>query len=316
MDESASHPRGRRIGRIALAVAGLLVVLLGSGFRRDLPVDELVPRYGAEPSRFVEVEGVRVHYRDQGSGPPLLLIHGTSSSLHTWDAWTAQLADHRRVVRLDLPGFGLTGPAPDHDYRAARYARFVARFLERLGIDRVDVAGNSLGGRVAMELTLAHPERVRRLVLVDAAGLSGQKPPPVFRLARIPGLNALLRWVTPRFMVRHNVEEVYGVPSRVDEALVDRYQAMLLRAGNRAALIDRLTGPRDRDLDAHLAEIHVPTLLLWGARDRWIPLSFGRRLERGIAGAELRVYDDAGHVPMEEKPLETARDVETFLAAP
>ena len=306
--------RGRRALRVFLGILLLLVVLLASGIRRDVPMSELLPLYTSDASRFVDIEGMQVHYRDEGSGPPLLLIHGTSSSLHTWDAWTEALTSHRRVVRLDLPGFGLTGPAPDRDYRAARFARVAAALLDHLQIPQADVAGNSLGGRVAVELALAHPDKVRRLVLVDAAGLSGQSPPPIFRLAQTPVANRLLTVISPRVLVRANVEQVYGDPSRVTEALVDRYHAVLLREGNRQALVDRFTGPRDPDLDDRLDEIRVPTLLQWGARDVWIPLEFGRRFERGIAGAELRVYDQLGHVPMEEDPDATVRDADAFLS--
>lgn len=292
----------------------MLVVLLASGIRRDIPVSELIPRYATGASRFVELEGMQVHYRDEGSGPPLLLIHGTSSSLHTWDAWTEALKSHRRVIRFDLPGFGLTGPAPDHDYRAARFARTAVALLDHLQIPQADVAGNSLGGRVTVELALAYPDRVRRLVLVDAAGLSGQTPPPIFRLAQTPVLNQLLTVISPRFMVQRNVEQVYGDPSRITETLVDRYHAVLLREGNRRALVDRFTGPRDPDLDSRLDEIHAPTLIEWGSVDPWIPLSFGRRYESGIAGSELRVYEGLGHVPMEEDPAATVRDADAFLS--
>lgn len=308
--------RGRRVLRVLLGFLILLVVLLASGIRRDIPVSELKPRYATGASQFMELEGMLVHYRDEGSGPPLLLIHGTSSSLHTWDAWTEAMKDHRRVVRLDLPGFGLTGPAPDGDYRAVRLARVASAFLDRLQIPQADVAGNSLGGRVSLELALAHPEQVRRLVLVDAAGMSGQAPPPIFRLAKTPVVNNLLTVISPRFMVRNNVEQVYGDPSRVTDALVDRYHALLLREGNRRALVDRLTGPRDEDMDQRLAAVRVPVLVQWGELDAWIPLPLGRRMVAGIAGAELRVYEGLGHVPMEEDPVATARDADAFLSGP
>ena len=315
-DATPRPPRrsARRVVQLLLGLLLLAVVLLLSGVRRDIPVDELIPVYAPEPSSFVDIEGLRVHYRDEGSGPPLLLIHGTSSSLHTWDGWVRELGSRRRVLRLDLPGFGLTGPAPDGDYSAERLARVAAVFLDHVGVPQADVAGNSLGGRVALMLALAHPERVRRLVLIDAAGLSGQKPPAIFQLARTPVLNNLLTVVSPRFLLQKNVEQVYGDPSRISDALVDRYHALLLREGNRRALVDRLSGPPDPELDDRLDEIHVPTLLLWGARDTWIPLSFGQRMERGIAGAELRIYDDLGHVPMEEDPQTTARDADAFLS--
>jgi len=314
-----TRSRGRRILRGCLIGAGCLLLLLviagAAMFRRDVPVEELMPRYAAAPSRFVELEGIRVHVRDEGTGPPLLLVHGTSSSLHTWDGWVRHLSGRRRIIRLDLPGFGLTGPAPDGDYRVERYARLVAALLERLAIARTDVAGNSLGGRVAITLALDHPERVRRLILVDPAGLSGVPPPLIFRLARTPVANRVLLHLTPRFLVRKNLEEVYGDPSLVTEELVDRYHAMALRAGNREALVERLTGPADPLLDDRLDQLQLPVLIQWGAEDRWIPVEAAHRFQRGIAGAQLRIYPGAGHVPMEELPQLTARDADAFLAS-
>jgi pimeloyl-ACP methyl ester carboxylesterase len=309
------RPKRRRALRVALLVLAALVLAVLSLVRTDIPHAELLPRYGDGASRFVVVDGVTVHYRDEGAGAPLVLVHGTSSSLHTWDGWVARLSSHHRVVRLDLPGFGLTGPAPDRDYSALRYARIVAALMSKLGIDRADVAGNSLGGRVALTLALEHPERVRSLVLVDAAGLSGQKPPAIFAIARTPVVGRALRWLTPRVMVRRNVEEVYGDRARVTETLVDRYYELTRHEGNREALLDRLTAPADPPLDDRLAELRVPVLLEWGERDRWIPPSFAQRFEGGIHGARLVTYPDAGHVPMEELPEATARDAEAFLAA-
>ncbi len=314
---SEPRPRRRRVLRVlAIALGGLLLLVIvaaASMYRGDIPVEELIGRHGAAPSRFMELEGMRVHYRDEGAGPPLLLVHGTSSSLHTWDEWTRALAGKRRVVRLDLPGFGLTGPAPDRDYRVERYARLLAAFLARLDIARADVAGNSLGGRVAVAFALAHPERVRKLVLIDPAGLSGVPPPAIFALAQTPVLNRVLRHLTPRFIVRRNLEEVYGDDARVSDALVDRYHAMVRRSGNRQALIDRLTGSEDPLLDDLLGRLRVPVLIQWGEAVVWIPLANAHRFHRAIAGSEPRVYPGAGHTPMEELPGPTARDADAFL---
>jgi pimeloyl-ACP methyl ester carboxylesterase len=296
-------------------LVAVVVLLLLAGVRTDRSLDELRPKYASAASRFVLIDGVDVHYRDEGVGPPLVLVHGTSSSLHTWDGWVAKLSPHRRIIRLDLPGHGLTGPAADRDYTAARCARLIVALLDKLDIPRADVAGNSLGGRVAMTLVLEHPERVRRLVLVDAAGLSGQRLPKIFRLARTPVLNRLLRWVTPRTVVKANIDEVYGDRSRVTDALVDRYYDLLRREGNRQATIDRFTILVDPDLDGRLHEIHVPVLLEWGERDVWIPIAFAHRLRDGITGAQLVTYPDAGHVPMEELPDATASDADGFLGA-
>jgi pimeloyl-ACP methyl ester carboxylesterase len=313
--DSTPRPKRPRARRVALGVLAAVVLLLLSLVRTDIPAAELVAKYGGGASRFATVDGVSVHYRDEGQGPPLVLVHGTSSSLHTWDGWVARLSAHRRVVRLDLPGFGLTGPALDHVYTASRYARVVAALMTALGIDRADVAGNSLGGRVALMLALERPERVRSLVLVDAAGLSGQKPPAVYDLARTPVVGRLLRWLTPRAVVQRNVEQVYGDPSRVTDALVDRYYELTRREGNREALLDRLNGAADPDLDDRIPSVAVPVLVEWGERDVWIPPSHAQRFVQGLPHARLVTYAGGGHVPMEELPEPTARDAEAFLAA-
>jgi pimeloyl-ACP methyl ester carboxylesterase len=321
----ASPPRQRSLVRrvlraMAIAAGSLLLVAaiaIAAMARPDIPLAALLPEYGAPPSQFVEIEGMRIHYRDEGAGPALVLLHGFGSSLYTWDGWVRQLAGTRRLIRLDLPGFGLTGPAPDGDYRAERYVRVVAALLDSLRVERTDIAGNSMGGRTALMFALAHPERVRKLILVDAGGFAPMPPPMLFRLARTPIVGAfLLLHVTPRFVVRRNLEGVYGDPSRLTDAVVDRYWVMARRAGNRGAMLARITGPSDPTLANRLGELMLPVLIQWGELDRWIPLADAHGFQRGIAGAELRVYKDAGHVPMEEFPEATARDADAFLESP
>jgi pimeloyl-ACP methyl ester carboxylesterase len=174
-----------------------------------------------------------------------------------------------------------------------------------------------MGGRTALMFALAHPERVRKLILVDAGGFAPMPPPMLFRLAQTPILGPLLMLhVTPRFVVRRNLEGVYGDPSRLTDAVVDRYWVMGRRAGNRGAMLARITGPPDPTLADRLGELKLPVLIQWGKLDRWIPLSDAYGFQRGIAGAELRVYPGAGHVPMEELPEATARDADAFLGPP
>lgn len=166
-----------RFSDFALKAFGILLMLAALGFAvskaPDRSLDSLVPRWAPPPSDFLDLDGQLVHYRDQGpaSDPvPLVLIHGTSASLHTWEGWATALAQTHRVVSFDLPGFGLTGPNADGDYRDARYVDFVRRLLARLGVARAVVAGNSLGGEIAWQLALADPARVAGLVLIDSAG--------------------------------------------------------------------------------------------------------------------------------------------------
>jgi pimeloyl-ACP methyl ester carboxylesterase len=307
---------------IVSGIAILAVLLLGAGtamvWEPDRQVSALAPRWAPPPSQFLDLQRMRVHYRDEGpkSDPiPLLLIHGTSASLHTWDGWADIFRGGRRVIRMDLPGFGLTGPSADDDYRIATYMRFVGSCLDALGVERVVLAGNSLGGNIAWRYAQAHPERVERLILVDAAGypFDSASVPLGFRVARIPLLNQIAAHALPRSVVENSVKNVYGDPSRVTPELVDRYFDLTLRAGNRVALARRFE-QNEFGADAALAKgVKVPTLILWGGRDRLIPLQSALQFQRDIAGSKLAVFDDLGHVPHEEDPARTAGAVKGFL---
>jgi pimeloyl-ACP methyl ester carboxylesterase len=199
------RPRRRRVLRRALVVVGVLVAAgVAALYRPDLPPESLRAAYAPPPSRFVRVDGMDVHYRDEGptavpraGAPTVVLLHGMGASLHTWDAWTAALRDSLRVVRLDLPGYGLTGPFPAGDYRNAAYVAFLDRFLTAVGVGRASLAGNSMGGEIAWRFAAAHPARVERLVLVDAAGYPYGEAPPLFRVLGTPGLSALLTKLSP-----------------------------------------------------------------------------------------------------------------------
>ncbi|HEY8878821.1 MAG TPA: alpha/beta fold hydrolase [Roseateles sp.] len=311
-----------KVGDFALKAFGILLMLAALGFAvtkaPDRSLESLVPRWAPPPSDFIDIDGLLVHYRDQGpsSDPlPIVLIHGTSASLHTWEGWVAGLMPTRRVISFDLPGFGLTGPNADNDYSDARYVAFVRQFLARLGVGRAIVGGNSLGGEIAWQLALADPDRVAGLVLVDAAGFAFEPEslPLGFRIARTPVLREPMRWVLPRRAIEDSVLDVYGDKSRVTAALVDRYYELALREGNRVALMRRMDqlapGPVQR-----LGEIKVPTLILWGERDRLIPLRWGREFEKGIPGSRLVVFPVLGHVPQEEDPAATLAALRDWLA--
>lgn len=313
----------RKLGKLfGLAFAGLaflLAALIAFAWAPDRPVEQLKARWAAPPSQFVELDGMQVHVRDEGprdSAMPIVLLHGTSASLHTWEGWTEKLKDRRRVVSLDLPGFGLTGPFPDADYRLARYLRFLANFFDRMEAKRFVLVGNSFGGFLAWQFALAMPARVDRLVLIDAGGYPQQarSVPIGFRIAGIPVLSQVARQVLPRSVVESSVRNVYGEPDKVTSALVDRYYELTLRAGNRQALGQRINQiPTGEDAE-RIRDIGVRTLILWGGRDRLVPVELAGRFHADIRGSRLVVFDDLGHVPHEEDPGRTAMALEQFLA--
>ncbi len=299
-------------------VALVLAVGVASAWQADKPVAELMGKYAPPPSQMVAVDGMTVHVRDEGprdDPQPIVLLHGTSASLHTWDGWAQTLSAQRRVIRFDLPAFGLTGPSPDHRYTTERYVQFVKAMYDHMGLQHTVLGGNSLGGAIAWESALAMPGRVDKLILVDAAGypMSPKSVPIGFKIAQIESLAPLMRHLLPRGMVESSVRNVYGNPDKVTPELVDRYYDLSLREGNRQALGERF---RQTVWGAHadqIKQIRVPTLILWGDQDRLIPPDHAQQFLRDIAGSQLIMFPGLGHVPHEEDAAQTVAAVKTFL---
>lgn len=298
---------------ILTALVLVLVGMAAIAVRPDLPPAALEERYAPPPSQFLELNGLRVHYRDEGQGRPIVLLHGTFASLHTWDEWTRGLREEYRVIRLDLPGFGLTGPRPSGDYRLTSEVEFLQRFLDQLNLGRFHLAGNSLGGHLAWRYTLEHYDRVEGLTLLDSAGFRGwDQAPWIFRLARTVPLPTAATAITPRFLIRRALYYVYAARARVTPELVQLYFDLVRRQGNRAAFLQRVRVHEPSRFD-ELRDLEVPTLLIWGDTDRWIPLAIAQRFVRALPRARLVVIEDAGHLPMEERPTASLQPLRQFL---
>lgn len=292
---------------VIVAVAALVL------YTPDKSVEELKEKYADANSEFMDLEDMSVHYKMEGSGFPILLLHGTGSSLHTWDEWTKELTDSFTVVRLDLPAYGLTGPFPDRDYAFDRYISFLKSFTDNLQLDSFHIAGNSFGGALAFTYAAQYPEEVAKLVLIDAAGLdSDGEPPAVFKLANNLILGKLLTKVTPKSFIRKNMIEVYGNDDLVSDAIVTRYHDFAIREGNRQAFVDRVKTPHT-SIQHHLSQLEEPTLIQWGSEDIWTPTALAPEMDRLIPDSRLIIYDGVGHVPMEESPAQTVRDAKAFL---
>ena len=312
----------KRVVQISVSLVLLLLISLAAAvawnWAPDRSLADLKPRWALPPSEFLAIDGMLVHLRDQGprdDPAPIVLLHGTSASLHTWEGWVAALQAKRRVISLDLPGFGLTGPFPDGDYRMSHYSAFLAHVLDQLQVPRAVVAGNSFGGQLAWQFALDHPQRVERLVLVDAAGYprNATSIPIGFRLAQIPALAPLMANLLPRQMIEASIRNVYGDPSKVSDELIDRYYELTLRAGNREALRQRFIQAEAGQGFTRIAELKVPTLIIWGGRDELIPPDNAERFKRDIQGSRLVLFDDLGHVPQEEDPARTVAVLMDFL---
>ena len=288
---------------------------------KDIPLDQLKAKYTNNASSFIPVDGMDVHYRDEGDPAdsiPIVLIHGTASSLQTFDAWADSMKKSYRVVRMDLPAFGLTGPFPDHNYSMAHYTAFLKDFLTALKIKKCVLAGNSLGGEIAWNFTLEQPAMVTKLILIDAAGypLHSKSVPIAFQMARIPVIRNLFSYVTPRFLVKASVENVYFDQSKVTNALVDRYFELTLRKGNRRAFVDRLNTSPDTSAYKNISNIQQPTLVLWGANDLLIPVENAYQFHASLPNDTLVILNHSGHVPMEESPVESLKPIMDFLKKP
>lgn len=305
---------------IVVALVAILVFAIAgiaATWAPDRSVDSLKARWAQPPSQFIEVAGMQVHLRDEGPRDdpvPIVLLHGTSASLHTWDGWAQSLSKTRRVIRFDMPAFGLTGPNAQNDYSINSYVTFVTAVMDKLGVQRFVLGGNSLGGQIAWETAHALPTRVERLILVDSAGYAFVpiSMPLGFQMARIPVLRSLVEYVLPRGIIQNSIENVYGDPSRVTPALIDRYYDLSLRAGNRKALSYRLEQGYASD-EAKIKSLKLPTLILWGAKDRLIPPESGQNFARDIAGSKLVMFEALGHVPHEENAQATLAEVVKFF---
>ena len=291
-------------------VLGLLIAI-ASVTRLDIPVEKLKAKYANNQSKFIAMDGMQVHYRDEGTGFPLLLLHGSPSSLHTFDRLTAELSKQYRIIRLDLPGYGLTGPNLSGNYSLEWYLRFLEDFLRELHIDACHAAGNSFGGRLAAEL--AYDGRAKKLVLISASGYPmSDEGLPAVKMARSPLFRPLVRFVTPRFFIASNLKQAFGPDQTIPEETVDRYYELLLRAGNRDTFI-AMSNRVPEDITNHIKALRIPTLILWGGTDSIIPPSYADRFNKDVPGSSLIVYPGIGHLPQEVIPERMAADMRAFL---
>lgn len=313
--------RWRVLGYIVLGIVTVGVIAFLWFRTADTDPAAMRAKYGAPPSQFVDLgDGLTVHLRDTGprDAPALVLIHGSNASLQTWEPWADRLGKQYRIIRMDLPGHGLTGASPTRDYSPGAYVDVVERIRAKLGVDHIVLAGNSMGGGVAWHYALAHPGHVRALVLLDSVGQpepGNAKAPLAFRIARMPILRNIAAQITPRSMIADSLPGVFGDPKLADAKMIDRYWELLCYPGNREATLDRFARKPDSATDAQLASLKLPVLILWGEKDQLIPRSSGDWLHARIPGSRLIVYPGTGHLPMEERADQSAADVAAFVAA-
>lgn len=310
-----------------LIVGGLALLLIVAGVggwlylrAPDIPAAQLEARYARPNSRYAELPGgVRLHYLESGpaGAPVVLLVHGFGDNSFSWDGWTRVLAPKRHVLAVDLPGHGLTRSPADFPANPARYADLLDAFLARLGIAHAAVAGNSLGGAVAWQLALGHPDRVSRLILVDAAGWpseSLQKPPLAFRLMRYKAGRDLIASIDNTPLIREGLRHDVVDQSVLTEDFIRRWADLQRLPGHRAILMSLRPGEVAAS-KALLARITAPTLILWGQDDQLIDVAGAHKFADAIPHTKLIIYPHVGHLPQVDAPERSARDVAAFLDA-
>jgi pimeloyl-ACP methyl ester carboxylesterase len=269
----------------------------------------------AYPGDYRTVDGVRLRLRDSGprEAPVVILLHGFGASLETWEPWAEALSARYRVIRFDLPGFGLTGTDPTGDYTDARAMKILADLMDQLGIERASLIGNSLGGRIAWNFAALHPDRVTRLVLVSPDGFAS----PGFEYDKAPETPLMMQalpYVAPRALLRANLAAAYAQPQALSETTLTRYRDMMLAPGVRPAIVARMGQMILREPIPTLSRIQAPTLLLWGEKDGMIPIANAADYLRALQHVTLVRLPDLGHVPFEEDPVTSLAPVELFLA--
>ncbi|GEN98553.1 alpha/beta hydrolase [Novosphingobium sediminis] len=301
----------RWTGALALIACAALAIWL---YAPDKPRSALEATY---PGDYRTVLGQRLRYRDTGpkDAPALILLHGFGSSLETWEPWAKVLSAKYRVIRLDLPGFGLTGPDATGDYSDARTLTLIAGLIDQLAVPRAVLIGNSLGGRFAWEFAARYPQRVAKLVLISPDGFAS----PGFEYGKapeVPFVMNLMPWVGPRSLIRANLAPAWAHPDALPDAVLDRYRDMLLAPGVRRAILDRTRQTVLTDPAPRLRSIAAPTLLLWGEQDQMIPIRNAQDYLSLMPHARLVRLPGMGHVPFEESPAAVLPPLRAFLAEP
>ena len=287
-------------------------ILFVSNIARDIPLKELKTEFKNKNSRFIEVDGTFVHYVDEGKGIPIILLHGTGASLHTWDLWAERLKAKYRVLRITLPGFGLSGPRSDKKYKIKDYVNLLESFVEKIGVEKFYLVGNSLGGSIAWLYTSFYDKKVKKLILINSSGFELEEIPFVIRIARNNFLNFLIKKTSIKFLIEKSLKEVYYDDKLISKSIINRYYKLNLRQGNRQAFIDRAL-INYKDHTSRLKKIESPTLILWGKNDEWINVRFSQKFKTMIKGSRVSIMNETGHIPMEEKPYESLKIVQDFL---
>jgi pimeloyl-ACP methyl ester carboxylesterase len=304
---------GSMLSTLGLGTAFLAVALYGL-WTPDLERAELEKRYFSSSPQIIDVDGLKVYYKETGpqGAPALLLLHGFGSSLQAWDDWSLKLEQKYRLIRLDLPGFGLTGASPANDYSEEKDLAILTHFVDKLGLEKFSVVGHSMGGKMAWSLAASQPERVQALVLMAPDGFPetkdiGTKP------YEVPAIMGLIKYVLPKYLVQKSIEPAFVQADALNDALVNRYFDMLRAPGVRGAILERSNQTIYTDPVPRLKAIKAPTLLIWGEKDQMIPSTNAQSYANVLSNSTTVLIPKLGHLLQEEQPEKGLAAVMQFL---
>lgn len=304
-----------KILTVLIAIVAIAFTILWSSRPTDVLFEEHKAEIpNSEYSKFVEADGIKLHYQEKGEGTPLVLIHGYGSSTFTWRDVFIPLSKHFRVIALDLKGFGFS-EKPTGDYTRREQAVLVRKFLDKLEIEKAWFAGSSMGGEISLNIVLQNPNRVEGLILIDSAGVKSVKgSSSTSAIYEIPfvGRAFVSLGLLSDSLVRESLERSYFDDSKVTKKVVETYYLPLQTNNGQRAIV---SAQRQWDLysiEDELSEIKVPTLLIWGKEDYVTPLAGGRKMNASIENSKLVIFENCGHLPAEEMPQKTVEEILKF----
>ena len=307
--------------KIAIALILGIVLLFYSMIKLDIryPSDiskeSIEAKYLLESSNFIEIDGVNIHFAIDGTGPDLLLLHANYANLIDWNPWVDQLKKHFRVIRIDIPGHGLTEADPSNDYSMQRTVFLLENFLNELKIDTLSIAGASLGGTTSLHYASQNPEKIDNLILVSPGALNPRvrgRTEPV----TLPKPFEIIAYITPKIITETLLKGGFGDPNNVTDQLIKRWHDLLLREGQRDAQIARVNQYVSGDIDQVLSEVRAPALIMWGKKNNVVPVDLAYEMKDMMKNSlriEMIIYESGGHQLVQELGIQTGKDALEYL---
>lgn len=317
-----------RLKYFLVGLLTVLILLIFSGVHFDIPREELEKKYATGKSQFITLDdGSRVHYRDEGkkNKPVIILLHGFNGSLFNFETMVPFLISDFRLISIDLPGFGLTGPVPTNDYSTENSIKVITEVAKLLEVKKFSLAGNSMGGGIAWRYALKHPNKIESLILLASSGIyteeqrkqiqkNESETPLVWKIMRSDFASFFLSFYTPKFFATQGLQSSVYDQNLATEELSNQFHQLVLLEGSRKAILSRFSSRFYREEKPEiLNDIQAPTLIIHGEEDNIIPYVSSYNLAEYIPKNQLIIYPEIGHLPMYEAPDRVANDIKDFF---